>query len=98
MVAVAGRSVPTLTETSPDAGVAGGPVRASGPTARAFDITTQARQAAYGRVVSRRVPLWRRIIGLAVLVAIWLGIGLAIAAILGGAAAGAALLLQEVLT
>lgn len=51
-----------------------------------------------GKVVRRHAPLWRRVIDLVLLVAIWLFIGLAITAVLGGALAGLALVLQEVLT
>ncbi|MEO1065310.1 MAG: hypothetical protein AAFZ07_28170 [Actinomycetota bacterium] len=51
-----------------------------------------------GKIVRRHAPLWRRLIDLVLLVAIWLFIGLAITAVLGGALAGMALLLQEVLT
>ncbi len=51
-----------------------------------------------GKVVRRHAPLWRRLIDLVLLIVIWLFIGLAITAILGGALAGMALVLQEVLT
>lgn len=51
-----------------------------------------------GKIVRRHAPLWRRLIDLVLLVAIWLFIGLAITALLGGALAGMALVLQEVLT
>jgi hypothetical protein len=50
-----------------------------------------------GKVVRRNAPLWRRLIDLVLLVVIWLFIGLAITAVLGGALAGLALLLQELL-
>lgn len=51
-----------------------------------------------GRVVKRGAPLWRRLIDLVLLLAIWLFIGLAITAVLGGALAGLALVLQELLS
>ncbi len=51
-----------------------------------------------GKIVRRHAPLWRRLIDLVLLIVIWLFIGLAITAVLGGALAGMALVLQEVLT
>ena len=51
-----------------------------------------------GKIVRRHAPLWRRLIDLVLLVIIWLFIGLAITAVLGGALAGLALVLQEILT
>lgn len=50
-----------------------------------------------GTIVRRGAPLWRRIIDLVLLVVIWLFIGLAMTAVLGGALAGLALVLQELL-
>lgn len=51
-----------------------------------------------GKVVKRGAPLWRRAIDLVLLVAIWLFIGLAITAVLGGALAGLAVAFQELLS
>ncbi len=51
-----------------------------------------------GKIVRRHAPLWRLLIDLVLLIVIWLFIGLAITAVLGGALAGMALVLQEVLT